>query len=131
MRSEFRFIWEMRWWKFDRGRLLSRNEIVEIAAIAARITNLRDNVNFETFSVNSLSMIPVVEREFHCSVTCFILSVRPGDPGLQRSGDGDALDDAGRRVLDRCRLRASGAARPVHLLADALSLRKLPGKILR
>lgn len=57
-----------------------------------------------------------------------IFSVRFSDVGIQRSGDGDAHDDAGRRVLDRRRLRASGDARPVHLLADALSLRKLTGK---
>lgn len=57
-----------------------------------------------------------------------IFSVRSGDVGVQRSGDGDAYDDAGCRVLDRCCLRASGDARPVHLLADALSLRKLAGK---
>lgn len=31
-------------------------------------------------------------------------------------------------MLDRRRLRAPGAARPVHLLADALSLRKLAGE---
>lgn len=57
-----------------------------------------------------------------------IFSVRFGDVGIQRSGDGDAHDDAGHRVLDRRRLRASSDARPVHLLADALSLRKLAGK---
>lgn len=55
-------------------------------------------------------------------------SVRSGDVGVQRSGDGDAHDDAGRGVLDRRCLCASGDARPVHLLADALSLRKFAGK---
>ena len=59
----------------------------------------------------------------------YVFSVRSGDAGLQRFRDGDALDDAGCRVLNRRHLCASGAARLVHLLTDALSLCKLAGRL--
>lgn len=78
--------------------------------------------------VLELSLEFVLLRDALHELSHVVFSVRPGDTGLQRPGDGNALDDAGRRMSDRCRFRASGAARSVHLLADALSLRKLAGK---